>query len=164
MRARLEDLYKKRFPGAFEIITDSKPISEDELDSKTAFLQLTSVEPYCAKTPNFSTDFSQNHNLSTFSFETPFTKDGKARTDDVTKQWIRKTIISTKHAFPYCTKRIQVDSEDQIVLSFWVSKIIIIAKIQFSDTAVFFHVKLFHQTAKILIQWNFYGKDNFRKS
>ena len=95
VRARLDELYKKRFSEKFEIITDSKPVDPAGLDSKIAYLQLTSVEPHFDKTLRFENCFTKSHDLRRFYFVTPFTKEGKARSDDVTKQWMRKTIITT---------------------------------------------------------------------
>ena len=86
MRARLDDLYKKRFSDKFMIITDSKPVKVAELDLKIAYLQLTSVEPYFdEKELKYESDFTKSQNIKRFSFSTPFTKEGKARSDDVTK-------------------------------------------------------------------------------
>lgn len=41
------------------------------------------------------TEFEQNHDISCFMFETPFTKDGKAR-GNPEEQWKRRTIITSK--------------------------------------------------------------------
>merc|ERR1711937_211879 len=117
VRARLDELYKKRFSEKFEIITDSKPVNLAELDSKIAYLQLTSVEPHFDVPLKFENCFTKSHDLRRFHFVTPFTKEGKARSDDVTKQWMRKTIITTAHAFPYCTKRIECMAEEQVEIS-----------------------------------------------
>ena len=101
VRARLEEMYSKRFGAEkFEIITDSKPIQELKLDPNRVYLQLTSVEPYFegpGEPP--SGDFEESHGLTKFVYETPFTKDGKARTDDVTKQWMTKNISITGTIF-----------------------------------------------------------------
>lgn len=112
-------MYSKRFGAEkFEIITDSKPIQELKLDPNRVYLQLTSVEPYFegpGEPP--SGDFEESHGLTKFVYETPFTKEGKARTDDVTKQWMTKNISVTVASFPYCKKRIEVDREDSIQIS-----------------------------------------------
>ena len=101
VRARLEEMYSKRFGAEkFEIITDSKPIQELKLDPNRVYLQLTSVEPYFegpGEPP--SGDFEESHGLTKFVYETPFTKEGKARTDDVTKQWMTKNISVTGMIF-----------------------------------------------------------------
>ena len=112
VRARLETLYSNRF-GAdkFEIITDSKPIDEINLDGNRVYLQLTSVEPYFESNSQTQDDFDRAHKVNTFYYETPFTKEGPARTDDVTKQWMTNNIITTVASFPYCKKRIEIEKE-----------------------------------------------------
>jgi hypothetical protein len=60
IKLRLEALYSTKLrDGEFEIITDSKELSELKLDTKKAYLQITHVEPYWpsndedAKKPHF---------------------------------------------------------------------------------------------------------------
>jgi hypothetical protein len=48
------------------------------------------------------TDFERNNNIRRFMFETPFTKDGKAR-GEIENQWRRRTII-TSELLPICLK------------------------------------------------------------
>ena len=117
VRARLETLYSARFEAdKFEIITDSKPIEEINLDSARVYLQLTSVEPYFeADYPQ--DDFDRAHKVSKFFYETPFTKEGPARTDDVTKQWMTMNIITTQASFPYCKKRIEIEKEQKFEIA-----------------------------------------------
>merc|ERR1712141_847394 len=97
IHTRLRDLYSKRFTAEkFEIISDSKPITEMKLDPNRVYLQLTSVQPYFDKNEiNRENDFEKSQHVSTFVYSTPFTKEGKARTDDVTKQWITQNLIET---------------------------------------------------------------------
>ena len=76
-----------------------------KLDPSRVYLQLTSVAPHFMKTEkDRSTDFERSQHVSTFVYNTPFTKEGKARTDDVTKQWITQNLIETEASFPYCKK------------------------------------------------------------
>ena len=115
VRARLETLYSNRF-GAdkFEIITDSKPIEEMNLElDKHVYLQLTSVEPYFNNDQEvLRDDFERAHQVNQFFYETPFTKEGPARTDDVTRQWMTSNIITTVASFPYCKKRIEIEKQE----------------------------------------------------
>jgi len=60
------------------------------------------------------TEFDRNNNLQRFIFETPFTLDGKARSESLENQYKRKTILTTLYSFPYVKKRIPVFSK-QIV-------------------------------------------------
>ena len=76
-------------------------MTQSELDPKLAYIQVTHVTPYLEKTEleDRQTDFEQNHDIDTFMFETPFTKDGKAR-GNPEEQWKRRTILkSTNHYF-----------------------------------------------------------------
>ena len=59
VRARLDELYKKRFGDKFQIITDSKPVNVADLDSKIAYLQLTSVEPHFDAPLSYESDFTK---------------------------------------------------------------------------------------------------------
>lgn len=76
---------------------DSIPIDITELDPKIAYIQVTHVTPYFEKyeLETRQTEFEQNHNVSCFMFETPFTKEGKAR-GIPEEQWKRRTILTSK--------------------------------------------------------------------
>lgn len=72
----------------------------NELDPKLAYIQVTHVTPYFCKDElevrqNF---FEQNHDVDTFQFETPFTKNGAAR-GSVSEQWKRRTILTSNFHF-----------------------------------------------------------------
>lgn len=86
------------------MIMDSIPIDITELDSKIAYIQVTHVTPYFEKyeLETRQTEFEQNHNISCFMFETPFTKEGKAR-GIPEEQWKRRTILTSKFTSLLCT-------------------------------------------------------------
>lgn len=67
-----------------------------DLDPKFAYIQVTHVNPYFEKSDleKRQTEFQQNHDISCYMFETPFTKDGKSR-GNPEEQWKRKTIITS---------------------------------------------------------------------
>lgn len=69
---------------------------QKDLDSKFAYIQVTHLTPYFEKTEldERQTEFEQNHNVNCFMFETPFTKDGKAR-GTPEEQWKRRTILTS---------------------------------------------------------------------
>jgi len=75
---------------------DSVPVDVSELDPKVAYIQVTHVTPYFEKIELevLQTEFEQNHNVSCFMFETPFTKEGKAR-GSPEEQWKRRTILTS---------------------------------------------------------------------
>lgn len=112
----------------------------NELDPKIAYIQVTHVTPYFCKDEletrqNF---FEQNHDVDTFQYETPFTKNGPAR-GSVEEQWKRRTILTSKYpnwtrpkwsvdwfffhvisaeySFPYVLKRIPVKHRQVIELN-----------------------------------------------
>ncbi|XP_043521247.1 dedicator of cytokinesis protein 9 [Frieseomelitta varia] len=107
---RLHHLYSEKFGSEnVKMIMDSIPIDITELDPKIAYIQVTHVTPYFEKyeLETRQTEFEQNHNVSCFMFETPFTKEGKAR-GIPEEQWKRRTILTTQYSFPYIKKRILV--------------------------------------------------------
>ncbi|XP_063232760.1 dedicator of cytokinesis protein 9 isoform X1 [Bacillus rossius redtenbacheri] len=107
---RIYRLYCDKFgQEVIKIIMDSAPIVPAELDAKFAYIQVTHVTPYFEKAEyeERQTEFEQCHDVNCFMFETPFTKDGKAR-GSPEDQWKRRTILTTKYSFPYVKKRIAV--------------------------------------------------------
>lgn len=72
----------------------------NELESKYAYIQVTHVTPYFDKMEleERQTEFEQSHDINCFMFETPFTKDGKAR-GNPEDQWKRRTILTSKLLF-----------------------------------------------------------------
>ena len=63
-----------------------------------AYIQITHVEPYFTveELEERKTKFERENNISQFVFETPFTVGGKTKGDDVTKQCMRKTILTSE--------------------------------------------------------------------
>jgi hypothetical protein len=116
---RLERQYCDKFgQDAVKMIQDSTPVIMTDLDPKYAYIQVTHVTPYLEKTEleDRQNEFEQNHDINTFMFETPFTKDGKAR-GNPEEQWKRRTILKTEYSFPYVKKRIKVASRRTAELS-----------------------------------------------
>ncbi|EFA03420.2 Dedicator of cytokinesis protein 11-like Protein [Tribolium castaneum] len=116
---RLQKQYCDKFgQDVVKMIQDSTPVNASELDAKLAYIQVTHVTPYLEKTDleDRQNEFEQNHDINTFMFETPFTKDGKAR-GNPEEQWKRRTILKTEYSFPYVKKRIKVSSKRTVELS-----------------------------------------------
>lgn len=96
-----ERLYKqyceKLGQEVVKMIQDSTPVIQSDLDQKFAYIQVTHLTPYFEKSDlEFrQTDFEQNHDINCFMYETPFTKDGKAR-GNPEEQWKRRTILTSK--------------------------------------------------------------------
>lgn len=100
---RLYRQYCEKFgTDVVKMIQDSIPVQQNELDTKFAYIQVTHVTPYIEKTclEDKQTEFEQNHDICTFMFETPFTKDGKVR-GNPEEQWKRRTILESTN-FVYC--------------------------------------------------------------
>lgn len=94
---RLNKQYCEKFGyDVIKLIQDSSPVNQTELDPKFAYIQVTHVTPYFEKTDleDRQTEFEHNHDINCFMFETPFTKDGKAR-GNPEEQWKRRTIITS---------------------------------------------------------------------
>ncbi|CAH0557569.1 unnamed protein product [Brassicogethes aeneus] len=101
-----------------KMIQDSAPVVQKNLDPKLAHIQVTHVTPYFEKIDleERLTEFEQNHDINTFMFETPFTKDGKPR-GNPEEQWKRRTVLSTVYSFPYVKKRIPINGKRHLELS-----------------------------------------------
>ncbi|XP_023290391.1 dedicator of cytokinesis protein 9 isoform X2 [Orussus abietinus] len=116
---RLHRLHSEKFgPENVKMIMDSVPVNSAELDQKFAYIQVTHVTPYFEKFELDArpTEFEQNHDVGCFMFETPFTKEGKAR-GNPEYQWKRRTILTTQYCFPYVKKRIPVVERRVVELS-----------------------------------------------
>lgn len=102
---RLLRLYSEKFGSEnVKMIMDSVPVDVSELDPKVAYIQVTHVTPYFEKSELEirQTEFEQNHNVSCFMFETPFTKEGKAR-GNPEDQWKCRTILTSTIKRHYCS-------------------------------------------------------------
>ncbi|XP_015124186.1 dedicator of cytokinesis protein 11 isoform X2 [Diachasma alloeum] len=119
MSERLNRLYADKFgPENVKMIMDSAPIDKTLLDTKVAYIQVTHVTPYFEnkELETRVTEFQHNHDVSSFMFETPFTKEGKPH-GNPEDQWKRRTILFTPYAFPYIKKRICIIDKKIIELT-----------------------------------------------
>lgn len=104
---RLLAVYEARCgQGNVRIIMDSAPVKVEELDARLAHLQVTSVRALPTR-PAPRASLERSHNVRRFAYETPFTRDGRAR-GPVHEQWTRVTILTTENWFPYVKRRIPV--------------------------------------------------------
>jgi len=67
---------------------------------KFAYIQITHVVPYNKEKyidiDDSITEFERNHNINSFVFETPFTRDGTGQSlNGPRDQWKRQTIIQS---------------------------------------------------------------------
>ena len=84
-----------------------------------AYLQITALRPVWSddESPVRQTFFQKNTRLSSFAFETPFSKGGKIGQTTTAEQWMRRTILTAENSFPYVLKRNLVRSRAEVVLS-----------------------------------------------
>ena len=68
------------------------------LDLEQAHIQITHVQPYFdeAELKERKTKFERENKISRFIFETPFMSDGGKGHGDVSKQCMRKTILTSE--------------------------------------------------------------------
>lgn len=71
-------------------------MNADELDGKYAYIQVTYVTPYFEdkELEERKTEFERSNNLRRFMYETPFTRNGKAR-GEIDEQYKRRTIVTS---------------------------------------------------------------------
>ena len=67
------------------------------LDADKAYIQIVHVEPYftAEEETERRTQFEHENNVSSFVYDTPFTKDGKVH-GETTTQCMRKTVVTSE--------------------------------------------------------------------
>ena len=85
------------------VISTSHPVDKGSLDGP--HLQITKVDPD-VDGEDRQTHFHKNTNIQSFSFESPFTLNGKGQAA-IDVQWVRRTVLSVATPFP-CTRLRQV--------------------------------------------------------
>uniref|UniRef100_A0A8C4QN86 DOCKER domain-containing protein n=1 Tax=Eptatretus burgeri TaxID=7764 RepID=A0A8C4QN86_EPTBU len=116
---RLEAFYGLRLGNAVvKVIKDSSSVDHSKLEADKAYIQITFVEPFFERyeAKDRRTHFDKSYNLRRFMFDTPFTLDGRPH-GELNKQFKRKTVLTTSHAFPYVKTRINVVHKEENVLS-----------------------------------------------
>ncbi|EDQ86394.1 uncharacterized protein MONBRDRAFT_28379 [Monosiga brevicollis MX1] len=110
IRARLEALYQMKVKKLV-VIDDSRDTSHMQLEDGVSYIQITHVQPYFEDESVVRSHFEQHHEIREFVYTTPFTKSGKARSDNVKEQWLRKTVVVLERglSFPSIRKRLPVE-------------------------------------------------------
>ena len=100
------------------ILKDSNRVSPDKLDPTKAYIQITYAEPYFDdyEMSDRVTSYDKTANVRRFAFRTPFTEAGKAH-GSLENQFMRRTILTTQHHFPYVKTRVLVVAQEEEVLS-----------------------------------------------
>ncbi|EAL73033.1 DOCK family protein [Dictyostelium discoideum AX4] len=108
------------------IVLSNAKVDKNSLDPEKVHIQIVSVDPYIVDPQHQSSaatvdvalsQFDQYFNISQFISEVPFSTEGKAIQDDMSKQQKKKTIFSVELAFPYVKNRLEVVSKREIILS-----------------------------------------------
>ncbi|CAH8431329.1 unnamed protein product [Heterobilharzia americana] len=119
----LLQLYRSKYgENVVELIADNF-INRSALDANKAYVQVTYVEPYKEKKDSDKkplTSYEKHHDVRQFMFETPFLRQpglsteacllapGPKRSDDLTIQWKRRTILTTEATFPHLRRRLEI--------------------------------------------------------
>ncbi|EGC37649.1 hypothetical protein DICPUDRAFT_149722 [Dictyostelium purpureum] len=101
------------------MISNAK-VDKNSLDPEKVHFQVVSVDPYIEQQGTVDltiSQFEQYFNISQFISEVPFSTEGKAIQDDMSKQQKKKTIFFVDLAFPYVKNRLEVVSKREIILS-----------------------------------------------
>jgi len=113
---RLKHQYSSHFGRDKVVVLSNTRVRREELNPDCIYLQIIAVEPLVPENSTRLSAFEQNHNLDTFTFTTPFTKDGKT-IGPIQQQWLRKTTLVTEIPFPYISKRVLVSNTNEVELS-----------------------------------------------
>lgn len=116
---RIKTQYESKF-GHGNVVVLGNRYDPAKLDLENCvYVQLLGVEPYLDATEmeQRRTPFERRFNLSRFIFEAPFTKSGKAHSDDIREQQKKKIIMTTENPFPYVIKRLKIIEKVEQVLT-----------------------------------------------
>ena len=70
--------------------------------------------PFSSSSSSFASHSLNSSNIDRFIFETPFTKGGKAYSQDMREQYKKKTILYTERPFPFLLSRIPVKKKEEV--------------------------------------------------
>eukprot|EP01117_Protostelium_nocturnum_P018478 TRINITY_DN7737_c0_g1_i3.p1 TRINITY_DN7737_c0_g1~~TRINITY_DN7737_c0_g1_i3.p1 ORF type:complete len:1870 (-),score=707.33 TRINITY_DN7737_c0_g1_i3:192-5801(-) len=111
--------YKSHFGAEnVHLLPNTKSVVISDLNPDFLYLQIVSVEFHhtADEKKNRDTLFEQNNNIHRFTFETPFTKNGKAH-GDLGEQYKRKTFLTVESKYPFVVKRLKVIEKTEVELS-----------------------------------------------
>ncbi|CAL8069153.1 unnamed protein product, partial [Calicophoron daubneyi] len=118
----LLNLYRSKYGAdSVELLTDYF-FNRTSLDPSKAYVQVTYVEPYKERTDCRKplSSYEKHHDVRQFMFETPFLlqpglsttaslfQAGPKRSEDLTQQWKRRTVLTTEASFPHLRTRLEV--------------------------------------------------------
>uniref|UniRef100_A0A6B2KYP6 DOCKER domain-containing protein n=1 Tax=Arcella intermedia TaxID=1963864 RepID=A0A6B2KYP6_9EUKA len=117
----LKETYEKKLgTGKVQFLSNLNAVDQSTLENDCAYLQVMAIDTFFTEEEQIlrRSQYEHNFDVNKFIFETPFTKEGgKAYTEDVSKQWKRKTTLEMKHSFPFITNRLRVEKKNEVELS-----------------------------------------------
>eukprot|EP00055_Hartaetosiga_balthica_P016741 m.107051 g.107051 ORF g.107051 m.107051 type:complete len:2103 (-) comp9168_c1_seq1:222-6530(-) len=114
----LREQYTTHAGSTIEIISHSNVVNRSDLDPHKVYIQITHVEPYFeGEDVPRQCVFEEFVGLKRFIFETPYTVNGKARSENVAEQCKRKTILSLENdqSFPHLRYRLEVVQPHELI-------------------------------------------------
>ena len=93
------------------VVNEGEEINIDKTEPGNYYIHVRSVAPYFE--PNEIkkriTVFEQNHNISKFYYDIPFSKDSQS---SIRNCWLNRTIYTIPYPMPYIIKRVEIPSEN----------------------------------------------------
>lgn len=119
LKERMLEHFEKAFgSGKAEVLEHGGTVNVSELDPNKAYLQITALKPcWDEGEEQRKTFFQRNTSLSQFTYETPFSKGGKVGQTGTADQWLKRTILTSEHSFPYILKRVPVIARREVIFS-----------------------------------------------
>ncbi|KAL6054781.1 dedicator of cytokinesis protein 7 isoform X5 [Balamuthia mandrillaris] len=114
----LKAQFAKKYGAQNVELISNISVNKETMNPDVCYFQVVSVSPDFDQGAEERTSlWEKKFNLHRFVFETPFTKSGKAHSDKMGEQYKRKTVLTTKKAFPYVKSRLPVLNKEEIILS-----------------------------------------------
>lgn len=101
-----------------EVLEHGGQVDAATLDPSKGYLQITALRPVWSDDEESvrKTFAQQNTMLSSFAYETPFSRSGKVGQTTAADQFMKRTILTTENVFPFLLKRIPVRSRRELVI------------------------------------------------
>jgi len=112
-----EHLVQRYGPQFHVDVLNNKPIAEQTIDPAKHYVQIVNLEPYFETDVNKDiTWLDRTRNLRRFYFETAYNPDGGRPSEDVSKMYKRKEVITASFAFPNFFRRVAVEKKEMVHL------------------------------------------------
>jgi hypothetical protein len=112
-----EMLVQRHAPQFAIEVLNNKPIAEQKIDPAKNYVQIVNLEPYFETDVNKDiTWLDRTRNVRRFYYETAYNPDGGRPSEDVSKMYKRRELITGKMAFPNFFKRVEVEKKENMIL------------------------------------------------